>query len=475
MAPVATADSTTTATNGAAKPVKAAAAVPVFNPFYSPDVSGDANDGDYQFAKYKARTLALPLSCILSATLTSFSALTRYASGLKSRGRMSRIAAMACPNCQRTQSFLTHIILNERATANDLLVDSLSPLGRPYYVVDPVPRPLPHGGEDLRPVRTALLGYDYLLTLSDEVRLMWRSSTNLSTISYRVIRYGTIVTVLSSTLYQLLGPQALSDRFSSIGCQSLCDIMVISQLVTATASSLFVAVRLAALWSSNWYLGVFLFLMGLINASSLGQVLNLTFRGDLAPAPLPGCVEDTGNSTMGLLSYYYLSIAMSSINMAYEMLCFLLTAIKTYGTPALAGRGTSSKLLNMLCGLRDQSQISREELSTYSSASRTLTPRLDCGHDGLSPCSLVPILTMRFIANLQRGHVNGALSECSSRSLSTLQFAARERTRTERFLQPLCGELAISEDGGEDCIDVEDEPAHGTEEAVPPVDQILDA
>ncbi|CDO68475.1 hypothetical protein BN946_scf184754.g9 [Trametes cinnabarina] len=50
MAPVATADSTTTATNGSTKPAKAAQP---FNPFYSPDVTGDTDDGDYPFAKYK--------------------------------------------------------------------------------------------------------------------------------------------------------------------------------------------------------------------------------------------------------------------------------------------------------------------------------------------------------------------------------------------------------------------------------------
>ncbi|KAJ3004666.1 hypothetical protein NUW54_g4704 [Trametes sanguinea] len=198
------------------------------------------------------------------------------------------------------------------------------------------------------------------------------------------------------------------------------------------------------------------------------------WAGDLAPAPLPGCVEDTGNSTMGLLSYYYLSIAMSSINMAYEMLCFLLTAIKTYGTtPALAGRHQISSGKTTLTAHR--SVMIALGTSNIAYTARPIANFQGRALNILFSQSLVPILTMRFIANLQRGHVNGVLSECSSRSLSALQFAARERTRTERFLQPLCGELAISEDGGEDCIDVEDEPAHGTEEAVPQVDQIPDA
>ncbi|KAJ8473205.1 hypothetical protein ONZ51_g8010 [Trametes cubensis] len=56
MAPVATAESNAAATNGTSNgPVKAAAkaSAQLFNPFYSPDVSGEGDDSDYQYAKYK--------------------------------------------------------------------------------------------------------------------------------------------------------------------------------------------------------------------------------------------------------------------------------------------------------------------------------------------------------------------------------------------------------------------------------------
>ncbi|KAI0649006.1 alpha-ketoglutarate-dependent sulfonate dioxygenase [Trametes meyenii] len=53
MAPVATAENTSNGTsNGPVKPVKAAAPQ-LFNPFYSPNVDGNADDSDYEFAKYK--------------------------------------------------------------------------------------------------------------------------------------------------------------------------------------------------------------------------------------------------------------------------------------------------------------------------------------------------------------------------------------------------------------------------------------
>ena len=62
MAPTATNDSAP-ATNGATngtdlKNLKAAAAnaaSQLFNPFYSPTVSGEGNDADYKYAKYKVR------------------------------------------------------------------------------------------------------------------------------------------------------------------------------------------------------------------------------------------------------------------------------------------------------------------------------------------------------------------------------------------------------------------------------------
>ncbi|KAH9902669.1 alpha-ketoglutarate-dependent sulfonate dioxygenase [Cubamyces lactineus] len=57
MAPVATAESNAAATNGTSNgPLKAAkAAAQLFNPFYSPDVNGEGDDSDYQYAKYKPR------------------------------------------------------------------------------------------------------------------------------------------------------------------------------------------------------------------------------------------------------------------------------------------------------------------------------------------------------------------------------------------------------------------------------------
>ena len=68
MAPTATNDSAT-ATNGATngtdlenlKAAAANAASQLFNPFYSPTVSGDGGDADYKYAKYKVRPLPSPL------------------------------------------------------------------------------------------------------------------------------------------------------------------------------------------------------------------------------------------------------------------------------------------------------------------------------------------------------------------------------------------------------------------------------
>ncbi len=82
MAPVATdANATTngTAANGPVKAVKAAAQQ-LFNPFYSPDV-GDADDSDYQFAKYKVRSHSIPRIAMPRSTCARHSRPGRTSSG----------------------------------------------------------------------------------------------------------------------------------------------------------------------------------------------------------------------------------------------------------------------------------------------------------------------------------------------------------------------------------------------------------
>lgn len=88
MAPVATdANATTNGTAAAATgPVKAAKAAAanvsqqLFNPFYSPDV-GDADDSDYQYAKYKVRTQPIPRTAIPRLTCARHSRPGRTSSG----------------------------------------------------------------------------------------------------------------------------------------------------------------------------------------------------------------------------------------------------------------------------------------------------------------------------------------------------------------------------------------------------------
>lgn len=56
MAPVATSDSAATSGSPLSLDELKQKAAGVFNPFYSPD-SGDDNDSDYKYAKYKVRPI----------------------------------------------------------------------------------------------------------------------------------------------------------------------------------------------------------------------------------------------------------------------------------------------------------------------------------------------------------------------------------------------------------------------------------
>lgn len=86
MAPVATDANATNGTPAATGPVKAAKAAAanvsqqLFNPFYSPDV-GDADDSDYQYAKYKVRTQPIPRRAIPRLTCARHSRRGRTSSG----------------------------------------------------------------------------------------------------------------------------------------------------------------------------------------------------------------------------------------------------------------------------------------------------------------------------------------------------------------------------------------------------------
>ncbi|KAI9000655.1 hypothetical protein BD414DRAFT_8963 [Trametes punicea] len=311
----------------------------------------------------------------------------------------------------------------------------------------------------------ATLSYDYLLTLSDEIGLMWQPAPNLSAVLYLIIRYGSLLTMVLSVVYDSsVSPQG-EYRLTSVNCQTLQGIVPMSQLISTAAASAFIAVRIMALWSSNWALGALLFILGLINSYPAAQLLSFAFNGTRSPYPLIGCFTETHNITLALYASVYLPIALSVVNMLYEFLCFGLTIVKTYRvyqtmrelhleTPSsltylLLRNGSLYFIVMIICGIVNVISATMPDSSPFSGwALNEYFGR-----------SLVPILTMRFIADLRRAYIKPNASS-DVPSFSAVRFVGR--TRTERLLEQVAGSVDLTEDvvedpdAGDDAVAAED-------------------
>ncbi|KAI0671374.1 hypothetical protein C8Q78DRAFT_1078204 [Trametes maxima] len=286
----------------------------------------------------------------------------------------------------------------------------------------------------------ALLYYDYFLTLSDEVHLMWGKSHNLSTIVYFVVRYGALLTMTIALVFLTPGP-----RLTQPSVLTSASIATCLHLAYTAAASAFIAARIMALWSRNWCLGVSLFVLGLINSSPLVQLVFFRFYSVPAPWPLPACLESTDSYELALAVSIYVPAATSAINMAYEILCFSLTVAKTYKTyRAHLNMGTQTQLTDLL--LRDGSLyfLAMIILGVFNIVSSTLPNESFPGNsinDAFSR-SLVAILITRFIVNLTE-NARGYATSPDTLPSSTVRF----RTATERFLQPVSGQIDIFSEG----------------------------
>ncbi|KAI0661817.1 hypothetical protein C8Q70DRAFT_679870 [Cubamyces menziesii] len=199
-----------------------------------------------------------------------------------------------------------------------------------------------------------LFYYEYILTIPDEVRLFWQHPRSLATVLYLLIRYASLVTNTARLVFsapEYLYPKV---RLTATGCQTLQDIVEIAQLISTAAGSAFIALRIMAVWSRNWYLGSILFVLGLINSTPLAQTLFFAFSGSVQAPPYSACSEGTESPTMALVVTLYVPLVASATNMAYELLCFVLVVSKTYrGYRVPHGSKTQPQLTYLL--IRDGS------------------------------------------------------------------------------------------------------------------------
>ncbi|KAI0691646.1 hypothetical protein C8Q76DRAFT_803173 [Earliella scabrosa] len=254
-----------------------------------------------------------------------------------------------------------------------------------------------------------LLYYDYFLTLGDEVRLVWCRRLNLASVLYLAIRY-TFLVLLTLTLFVTLPlSPTWVETLPRSRCQSLSNAYIVVQLVAFAAVSAFAALRIMALWSRNWVIGVFLFVLGLLNPTGIQQARLSTY------------LDFTHLTVARMVTF---PLAFSVLSIAYEVLCLLLTVGKTLSSYRLGRQaGIKTPLSSML--LRDGSLYF---LVVTLLALLDIIAALD--RDGKVPGGVIstfsrvltPVLATRFLAHLRDVDRDQRMSSLGVSQLPSMQI-----------------------------------------------------
>ncbi|EIW57205.1 uncharacterized protein TRAVEDRAFT_48252 [Trametes versicolor FP-101664 SS1] len=288
----------------------------------------------------------------------------------------------------------------------------------------------------------ALLYYDFILTLPDEVRLAWRRP-RLATVLFLLVRYLALANMALAVIIQTPENPVARLIISDTDCQALVRAALITHILLSAAVSAFVAARIMALWSRNWYLGTILFLAGLLNWSPYVESVLVGFEMVSAPWPLEPCLAWTTRQAPIELVSLYIPAALSAVNLAYEIVCLVLTVIKTIGLYRRpSGLVRQTRLTDLL--LRDGSLYFgvMAVLGVLNILSATL-PNFTIGSalgEAFSR-SLVPMLTCRFIAHLRDAGLQVSTTIGEQDSASTVHFSPP----SARLLDSVAGPLDLDD------------------------------
>ncbi|KAI0707077.1 hypothetical protein C8Q76DRAFT_860290 [Earliella scabrosa] len=264
-----------------------------------------------------------------------------------------------------------------------------------------------------------LFCYDYLLTFNDEVRLIKRARVSLATFLYLVIRYGFLYLITVGIVLDLPVSVTFQRTLTDESCTGLLRATVIINIFVFIGVSAFVALRIMALWSRNWWLGIFLFLLGLTNPTLLEASLLYGFIANAAPYPVSGCMLSLpDNSVLGALEVTYTygtykSGRSTGINTPLSTLLLRDGSLYFVVFTALA-------VLDIAAGLARDSQLPDGIISTFSR-------------------SLIPILLTRFIARIRQVRDHGdSVLDSAAIPMTTMNDA---RHNHSRFLSSVSGAL----------------------------------
>ncbi|KAI0671324.1 hypothetical protein C8Q78DRAFT_764500 [Trametes maxima] len=254
-----------------------------------------------------------------------------------------------------------------------------------------------------------LFFYDCLITFVAEVRTFWGSRLNFTGISYFLIRYGFLLRAIIDGLFSVRLTNDPAPYMSLHTCSVFNYVVTILNLLNFANVSAFVAMRMYAISGGGRTLAVCLFLLGLFNPTSIMP----TFLLGLEIIPLLGsegqCKGDIGAaSTVVQLMVQKLPIVASSVSIAYELICLLLTARKTIGIYRTQRElGHPAKLTSLL--LRDGSiyfgVMAALAILNIISASIPGSPE-SIQIDTVFGRAFTPILTTRFMIHLRQIDTN---------------------------------------------------------------------
>ncbi|KAH9947564.1 hypothetical protein B0H21DRAFT_737813 [Amylocystis lapponica] len=171
-------------------------------------------------------------------------------------------------------------------------------------------------------VAFVLYAYDYLLTFSREVELIWRRKFTGVTVLFILVRY-------AGMLYRLLGilPSNLNDS-SLLSCQALAVLLTLCNLLMVMALILFSALRVYAIWTGEWrpallVLGLGFIYFGIVMGEMSAEQIFLVI-----PPSLKGCKTVINMAPSIHVQLYIVSCACESI-LHFSVLT--LTWMRTYG------------------------------------------------------------------------------------------------------------------------------------------------
>ncbi|KAF9024514.1 hypothetical protein BDZ89DRAFT_120100 [Hymenopellis radicata] len=268
---------------------------------------------------------------------------------------------------------------------------------------------------------SALYLFDYLLTLSDEVELIWHAKWNITKILYLLTRYLPFVVIAVAMWFQFMPNMSLDD---CLVAYKMSSGMIVVGIVFAEA---LLTLRTWVVWNRHPYFTLAVPALSIPVLISALVVIGLFCRSlQFAPLPDPhlkGCFLSMSSPIL-LWEFALLAI--------YEGVMFLLMAVKAYQQFVREAPVESSRLLNAVLndGLLYYLYIAGVciiNIILVTSLSRDLIRLL-----ALFKCAIHAILTCRTITNIRAQAKNqvivgssGAIDDVET--VSTFQVIPLER------------------------------------------------